>query len=171
MFGHDKSVLQPCCNYPWVHQTQSKHLKCIPQKVNKCVFESCFPKYCWLQQVLIKRKHCHVTPEVWISPNKTSGDRVTGLTQPHVDVVGWCRCGVQQEVGISSEEVSIQVLGNRLEVHALYTPNLQTRCLPGCSELLVGHHDACNRKNQVEKNGCSSVPIPIKSPTPSVVQS
>lgn len=98
------------------------------------------------------------------------------LTQPHVDVVGWCRCGVQQEVGISGEKVSIQVLGNRLEVHALYTPNLQTRRLPGCSELFVGHHDACNRKNQVKKWTSIrvhpiNVPIPIKSPTPSVVQS
>lgn len=80
-----------------------------------------------------------------------AGDGVTALTKPHVDVVGWCSCGVQQEVGISGEEVSIQLLGNRFEVHVLYTPNLQTRLLPGCSEFLVGHHDACNRnQNQVK---------------------
>lgn len=72
------------------------------------------------------------------------------LTQPHVDVVGWCSCGVQQEVGVSGVEASIEVLGNRLEVHVLNTPDLQTRRLPGCIELLVGHHDACNGKNRVK---------------------
>lgn len=59
-----------------------------------------------------------------------------------MDVVGWRACGVQQDVGVSGEEASVQVLGNRLEVHVLYTPDLQTSRLPGISELLVGHHDA-----------------------------
>ncbi len=28
------------------------------------------------------------------------------LTQPHVDIVGWSRSGVKDNIGISSEEVS-----------------------------------------------------------------
>ncbi len=38
------------------------------------------------------------------------------LTQPHVDIVGWSRSGVKENIGISSEEVSKQLFGDRFQI-------------------------------------------------------
>ncbi len=66
------------------------------------------------------------------------------LTQPHVDIVGWSRSGVKENIGISSEEVSKQLFGDRFQIHLLYPPNLQTRLLACILELLMENHDSWN---------------------------
>lgn len=67
-----------------------------------------------------------------------------GLTKPYVDGVGWSRSGVEKEVGISSVEVAIKLLGHRHRVHIFHPPYLQAWLFSCTLELLVNHHDLCN---------------------------
>lgn len=50
------------------------------------------------------------------------------------------RGGVEQQVGVSSVEVAVQGLGNRLQVQVLDTPHLQARLLPRVHKLFMGNH-------------------------------
>lgn len=63
------------------------------------------------------------------------------LTQPHVNVVRGCGGGEEQQVGISSVEVAVQGLGNRLQVQVLDAPHLQARLLSRIHKLFMGNHD------------------------------
>ena len=70
-----------------------------------------------------------------------------------MQTVGGCRGGVEQQVGVSSVEVSMKALGDRLQVHVLDAPHLQTSLLPCGLKLLMGHHDASERGEGVSMEG------------------
>lgn len=59
-----------------------------------------------------------------------------------MDIVRRSSSGVKDNIGVSSVEVSLELFGDRFQVHLLYSPNLQARCFTCTLELLVENHDS-----------------------------
>lgn len=59
-----------------------------------------------------------------------------------MDIVRRSSSGVKDNIGISSVEVSLELFGDRFQVHLLYSPNLQASCFTCTLELLVENHDS-----------------------------
>lgn len=49
--------------------------------------------------------------------------------------------GEEQNVGVSSVEVAVQGLGNRLQIQVLNAPHLQARLLSSIHKLFMANHD------------------------------
>lgn len=88
--------------------------------------------------------------------------RSTPLTQPIVEVilqvpVPQLHC-LQDDIGVTCEEVSIEVGGHRYQVKLLHTPDLQARLLPCLQEFGVLHHHSARlqRDRTAPEQKCGS---------------
>lgn len=98
-------------------------------------------------------KFCSLFPWVTLTGEcqSSEGNRIhfsrgtpTRLTQPEVQVVLEVPTplfdGVQHQIRISCEEVSVQIFWHRYQIKFLNPPNLKARLLPSLRKLSVLHH-------------------------------
>lgn len=69
-----------------------------------------------------------------------------------MNVVRGRRGGEEQQVGVSSVEAAVQVLGDHLQVQVLDAPHLQAGLLPCIRKLFMGNHDGSAEHREREKD-------------------